>query len=193
MQSIEQEVRQKADKVEKMVAWGLTNEQIADLLDINKKTLVKYHNKLITATRATLVTATVSPKRGKTVQRLAAQGESMSGVARILGLSRDICKEQYQGDYDVGRLSLKKLIHKHQLLILEEGNAAMAIHLGKTVLGQRDKKEITHKRETLEHVSISFVKPGDTSGEQTLLKDVIEHDPRFDEKQITFLDRAEDE
>lgn len=77
------------------------------------------------------------------VQKLAALGCDTNEIADWFGCSRDTIEKRFSADLAKGRQNLKMRVRRAQLKIMEAGNAVMAIWLGKQMLKQSDKMELS--------------------------------------------------
>tara|TARA_R100000734_G_C3279247_1_gene73278 strand:+ start:310 stop:621 length:312 start_codon:yes stop_codon:yes gene_type:complete len=77
------------------------------------------------------------------VEKLASYGCTVREIANFFGCSEDLIKKSYSQfvtkGQDEGKIRLRKL----QWRAAEKGNVPMLIWLGKQVLGQTDKQELT--------------------------------------------------
>jgi hypothetical protein len=79
----------------------------------------------------------IDPER---VEDLAGLGCTNEEVAAALGVSADTIERRFAGAIQKGRLRFQVSVRRIQYRLAEQGNAAMAIWLGKQYLGQTEKK-----------------------------------------------------
>ena len=79
----------------------------------------------------------------KQVEKLASYGCTVREVANFFGCSEDLIKKSYSQFMTKGKDSGKIRLRKLQWNAAEKGNVPMLIWLGKQVLGQTDKQELT--------------------------------------------------
>ena len=77
------------------------------------------------------------------VQKLAGIGCTNKEIADIVGCSHDTLTRRFSEDLEAGRRQGKASLRRKQYELAMSGNAAMLIWLGKQVLGQSEKQEIT--------------------------------------------------
>lgn len=77
------------------------------------------------------------------VNKLAAIGCTNKEIADIVGCSHDTLTRRFSEDLEAGRSQGKASLRRKQYELAMSGNAAMLIWLGKQVLGQSEKQEIT--------------------------------------------------
>lgn len=95
------------------------------------------------------------------LERLCRLNCTVDEIAAYFGCSKRTIEdrlsneEEFKAIVDKGRANGKTSVRREQFKIMENGNAAMAIWLGKQLLGQRDNQEIVndHKPITIEVVS----------------------------------------
>ena len=80
------------------------------------------------------------------VEKLARIGCSLGEIATIVECSEDTLERRFADDMRKGRDTLKMRLRRKQVLVAMRGNVAMLIWLGKQLLGQVDKQEITERR-----------------------------------------------
>lgn len=73
------------------------------------------------------------------VEKLAALCATHEEMADILGCDRATLERRFAAEIRKGRASVKAKLRRLQLRAAENGNAAMLIFLGKTLLGQSEK------------------------------------------------------
>jgi hypothetical protein len=74
------------------------------------------------------------------VEDLAKLGCTNEEVAAALGVSADTIERRFAGAIQNGRLQFRVSVRRIQYHLAEQGNAAMAIWLGKQYLGQTEKR-----------------------------------------------------
>ncbi len=79
----------------------------------------------------------------KQVVKLASYGCTIREVANFFGCSEDLIKKSYSQFITKGQDEGKTRLRKLQWTAAEKGNVPMLIWLGKQVLGQTDKQELT--------------------------------------------------
>ena len=79
----------------------------------------------------------------KQVVKLASYGCTIREVANFIGSSEDLIKKSYSQFITKGKDEGKIRLRKLQWTAAEKGNVPMLIWLGKQVLGQTDKQELT--------------------------------------------------
>ena len=79
----------------------------------------------------------------KQVEQLASYGCTVREVANFFGCSEDLIKKSYSQFMTKGKDSGKIRLRKLQWNAAEKGNVPMLIWLGKQVLGETDKQELT--------------------------------------------------
>ena len=77
------------------------------------------------------------------VEKLASYGCTNREIASFFGCSEDLIKKSYSQFMTKGKDSGKIWLRKLQWNAAEKGNVPMLIWLGKQVLGQTDKQELT--------------------------------------------------
>ena len=77
------------------------------------------------------------------VEKLASYGCTVREVANFFGCSEDLIKKSYSQFMTKGKDSGKIRLRKLQWNAAEKGSTPMLIWLGKQVLGQTDKQELT--------------------------------------------------
>ena len=80
------------------------------------------------------------------VEKLASYGCTVREVANFFGCSEDLIKKSYSSFLTKGRDKGKIRLRQMQWRSAENGSVPMQIWLGKQVLGQPDKQEITEVR-----------------------------------------------
>ena len=79
----------------------------------------------------------------KDVEKLASYGCSVREIANYFGCSEDLIKKSYSQFVTKGKDKGKIRLRQMQWRAAENGSVPMLIWLGKQVLGQSDKQEIT--------------------------------------------------
>ena len=79
----------------------------------------------------------------KQVEKLAALGCTNTEIASFFGCSKDLISKSYSTNVAKGKEKGKIRLRKLQWNAAEKGNVPMLIWLGKQVLGQTDKQELT--------------------------------------------------
>ena len=77
------------------------------------------------------------------IEQLAGFGCSNTEMASFFGCSPDLLEKSYSEYLSKGRDSGKIRLRQYQWASAKKGNVAMLIWLGKQILGQSDKQEIT--------------------------------------------------
>ena len=79
----------------------------------------------------------------KQVEQLAGFGCSNTEIASFFGCSKDLISKSYSTNVAKGQDSGKIRLRQYQWTAAKRGNVAMLIWLGKQILGQSDKQDIT--------------------------------------------------
>jgi len=77
------------------------------------------------------------------VEKLAGLGCSNTEIASFFGVGEHVIRKSYAEFLEKGRDKGKIRLRQWQMKAAERGNVAMLIWLGKQMLGQSDKQEIT--------------------------------------------------
>ena len=77
------------------------------------------------------------------VQQLAEYGCSQREIADFFGCDESLISKSYSSFITKGKAVLKKKLRKAQIDLALKGNATMLVWLGKQMLGQTEKQEIT--------------------------------------------------
>jgi|TARA_R100000655_G_scaffold15285_3_gene34014 DNA-binding CsgD family transcriptional regulator len=77
------------------------------------------------------------------VLKLAGYGCTQREIADFYGCDESLISKNYSSIIAKGKADLKKKLRKAQLKLALEGNATMLVWLGKQMLGQSDKQEVT--------------------------------------------------
>ena len=79
----------------------------------------------------------------KEVEKLAGLGCTNTEIAAFFGCSKDLIGKSYSTNVEKGKENGKIRLRQWQMKAAQKGNVAMLIWLGKQMLGQADKQEIT--------------------------------------------------
>lgn len=79
------------------------------------------------------------------IYTLASIGATQEETARVLGCSVDTIQRRYLDDYNDGLANIKTSLRRQQVKLALAGNVTMLIWLGKNLLDQSDKAELTGK------------------------------------------------
>ena len=79
------------------------------------------------------------------ITMLAMKGNTQEDIAAILGCSVDTIQRNYRHAYEVGLQKCCASLRKKQVKLALDGNVTMLIWLGKNLLGQHDRHELTGK------------------------------------------------
>ncbi len=110
----------------------------------------------------------------KLLAGLARIGCTVEEMASILDCSKDTLERRFAALIEKGRSEMKMSLRRQQIRLMENGNATMAIWLGKQYLGQADRQELTgaggqaiavkdvteHSNEERANRILELVKPG---------------------------------
>ena len=77
------------------------------------------------------------------VEKLAGLGCTNTEIAEFFGCSKDLIGKSYSTNVEKGKENGKIRLRQWQMKAAQKGNVAMLIWLGKQMLGQTDKQEIT--------------------------------------------------
>lgn len=102
------------------------------------------------------------------VRRMAACGCTVAEIATICGCSERTINRRCREAIDQGRARLNMSVRRTQLRMMRRGSAAMAIWLGKQLLGQRDKQDlVTHEGvlRVVEQIEPDSGTPADSAGD----------------------------
>ena len=80
------------------------------------------------------------------VEKLAALGCTNSEIASFFGCSKDLISKSYSTNVTKGKERGKTRLRQMQWRSAEKGSVSMQIWLGKQVLGQTDRQEVTEVR-----------------------------------------------
>lgn len=81
----------------------------------------------------------------KMLEALAERGLTQADCAAVLGCSVDTLQRRYLDVYELGLQKCKASLRRKQFEMALAGNVTMLIWLGKNMLGQADKTELTGK------------------------------------------------
>ena len=109
----------------------------------------------------------VTPIRGRPpidfgddkVYDLAVIGCTYSEIAAILHCSISTLERRFRETINEGRANMNQSLRMKQLQLANDGNTALLIHLGKSNLGQHEKKEITVDGSVDNKIQIEFLSP----------------------------------
>ena len=76
---------------------------------------------------------------------LAMKGNTQEDCAAILGCSVDTIQRNYRNAYEIGLQKCCASLRRKQVNMAMDGNVTMLVWLGKNMLGQRDRHELTGK------------------------------------------------
>ena len=79
----------------------------------------------------------------KQVERAAAIGCTVAEIAVVLGVSKDTLERRFAASIEKGRERGRRSLRRMQWKTAKAGNPTMQIWLGKQLLGQADKQELT--------------------------------------------------
>ena len=77
------------------------------------------------------------------VEKLAGLGCTNTEIAAFFGCSKDLIGKSYSTNVTKGKENGKIRLRQWQMKSAQKGNVAMLIWLGKQILGQSDKQDIT--------------------------------------------------
>jgi hypothetical protein len=77
------------------------------------------------------------------VKKLAKIGCTQEEIGEILGVAHSQISRSFAQAYKSGLSACKMSLRRKQLAVARKGNPALLIWLGKQMLGQKDKQEIT--------------------------------------------------
>lgn len=84
---------------------------------------------------------------GEQVFKLAQLGCRNTEIADYFGCSEQTIESRFQPELDKGRAELRMSLRRWQLEAAKKGNVAMMIWLGKQILNQKDKHEMSSDEE----------------------------------------------
>jgi len=94
------------------------------------------------------------------VYGMAVVGASNTEIAQVCGVSDVAILKRFGEILDVARANLKRKLRRAQLAKAMEGNPTMLIWLGKQMLGQKDRTDVTSDDKPLPHaVDIHLIDP----------------------------------
>lgn len=79
------------------------------------------------------------------IERLGAIGCTTEEIAAVCGVCKDVIEEQYSEAMQIGKSRARAELRREQWRQAMAGNGTMLVWLGKQMLGQRDKQELTGK------------------------------------------------
>jgi hypothetical protein len=79
------------------------------------------------------------------LRQMARMGCSQSEIAQFFRVDRSTISRRFATEYEQARAECKIFIRRNQMKRAEEGSDAMLIHLGKHLLGQREKSKVAVK------------------------------------------------
>jgi hypothetical protein len=85
-----------------------------------------------------------TPIDRKVVEGMASVGATNCEIADFLGVSEALVRKRCQDELTKARASLRTRLRQAQIKAALAGNPAMLIWLGKQMLEQRDKQDVTH-------------------------------------------------
>jgi hypothetical protein len=77
------------------------------------------------------------------VERFASVGCTQQEIATLLGIGKATLERHYGPTYEKGLANLKQSLRRKQVDLAKAGNVTMLIWLGKNLLEQRDRSELT--------------------------------------------------
>ena len=77
------------------------------------------------------------------VKKMASLGSPLVDIAYVVGCSVDTLQRRFRDEIEEGRATGRTRLRQKQLEVAMQGNPAMLIWLGKQLLGQTDKQEIS--------------------------------------------------
>jgi AraC-like DNA-binding protein len=80
---------------------------------------------------------------GEMVRKLSKLGCTQEDIAEFFGCSHSVISERFRQDFHLGRAESRISIRRAQMKRALAGSDAMLIHLGKSVLGQTCKLDVT--------------------------------------------------
>jgi hypothetical protein len=82
-----------------------------------------------------------------TVRKLAKLGCTQDEIADFFGVTQSVISERFRSDFHLGCAQSKISIRRMQFKRAMQGSDRMLIHLGKVILGQTDRLDVTNKGE----------------------------------------------
>jgi hypothetical protein len=79
------------------------------------------------------------------VRKLAALGCTQDEIGRFFGIHRSRIGRRFARELELGRGECEISLRRKQIEMAMGGSVAMAIHLGKNMLGQTDRAEVTSR------------------------------------------------
>lgn len=92
----------------------------------------------------------------RTVTEAIAHGNTVEDAASILGVSKDTLERRFAACIEKGRAEMRSSLRKKQFELAMSGNPTMQIWLGKQLLGQSDKQDMTSGGEPLRLLPIKL-------------------------------------
>ncbi len=148
------------DSINYLVRLGLTNQQIAHLFDIHEKTLVLNFGTVISETKGKykvdkkVANTLIDPK---IITKMAADGHTKSAISRYLNISNDVLNTNFLDAFLKGSQKQDEKIHRSRNALLDSNNAAMTIHMSKTVLGENEKVETITTQKHVSRIEVAYV------------------------------------
>lgn len=94
----------------------------------------------------------------RTVYGMAVVGANNCEIAQVCGLTEGAIRKRFADTLQTARANMKKKLRRAQLAKAMEGNPTMLIWLGKQMLDQRDKADVTSDDKPLGSLTIQYVK-----------------------------------
>ena len=79
------------------------------------------------------------------IQIMAMKGLTQEDIADVLGCSADTIYRNYAGAFAIGRQKCMSSLRRKQFEMAMKGDRTMLVWLGKNLLGQKDRHELTGK------------------------------------------------
>ena len=79
------------------------------------------------------------------IQIMAMKGLTQEDIAAVLGCSADTIYRNYAGAFAIGRQKCMSSLRRKQFEMAMKGDRTMLVWLGKNLLGQKDRHELTGK------------------------------------------------
>ena len=79
------------------------------------------------------------------IQIMAMKGLTQEDIAAVLGCSADTIYRNYAGAFAIGRQTCMSSLRRKQFEMAMKGDRTMLVWLGKNLLGQKDRHELTGK------------------------------------------------
>jgi hypothetical protein len=90
------------------------------------------------------------------VETLAGMGCTGDEIAAVCGVSRDTIDRRFADALKVGREKGGATLRRQQWKLMKKGNVTMAIWLGKQLLGQKDKTDVTTDGKAMKFGDMTF-------------------------------------